>query len=221
MPGSICGLDPPGGVYVFPKRMVWQTYIPEDIRELYEVHDYNHAAAILRNEFRVQFDDIIGALRAFRIAKQDILDKGGNESNIPKLMSSILRPRGWKEDRMNTEMVVDGRTVSADTHKVDYLKGKVGLEMEWNSKDQTYDRDIFAFRTFHQHGKISVGVIITRSEKLNKVFSALGVKDKYGASTTWIGKLLPRLDAGRQGGCPILVFGITPSVITDWVEQVS
>ena len=73
MPGSICGLDPPGGVYVFPKRMVWQTYIPEDIRELYEVHDYNHAAAILRNEFRVQFDDIIGALRAFRIAKQDIL----------------------------------------------------------------------------------------------------------------------------------------------------
>jgi CRISPR-associated protein Csd2 len=38
---------------------------------------------------------------------------------------------------------------------------------------------------------------------------------KYGASTTQIGKLLPRLEAGRNGGCPILVFGITRKAITE------
>ncbi len=38
-------------------------------------------------------------------------------------------------------------------------------------------------------------------------------KDKYGASTTHMGKLLPRLNAGRNGGCPVLVFGITQNII--------
>ena len=40
-------------------------------------------------------------------------------------------------------------------------------------------------------------------------------KQKYGASTTWVGKLLYRLTAGRHGGCPVLVFGIGPDVISD------
>jgi len=38
---------------------------------------------------------------------------------------------------------------------------------------------------------------------------------KYGASTTQMGKLLPRLEAGRNGGCPILVFGITRKSIIE------
>lgn len=38
-------------------------------------------------------------------------------------------------------------------------------------------------------------------------------KQKYGASTTWMGKLLYRLNAGRHGGCPVLVFGIKPDII--------
>ena len=47
-------------------------------------------------------------------------------------------------------------------------------------------------------------------------FPAADVKKKYGASTTWMGKLLFRLNAGRNGGCPVLVFGITPKLVTDW-----
>ena len=31
---------------------------------------------------------------------------------------------------------------------------------------------------------------------------------KYGASTTWIGKLTYRLDSRRNGGCPVLAIGI-------------
>ncbi len=141
------------------------------------------------------------------------------KATIPKIVSGILRPLGWKEEKMQAETVVDGRSVRSDTHWVDYSKGRVAFDLEWNSKDQTFDRDLFAFRNFHEFGKISAGVILTRSEELNRVFASLGVKAKYGASTTWMGKLLPRLDAGRGGGCPIFVFGITPRLITNWRDE--
>jgi len=117
-----------------------------------------------------------------------------------------------------------------DGHKIDYVKGRVAFDMEWNSKDQTFDRDLYALRTFHDCGLISAGVMVTRSASLNPVFEKIPqlnrageevgktVKTKYGASTTWMGKLLYRLNAGRHGGCPVLVFGITPKLITDWIE---
>ena len=97
-----------------------------------------------------------------------------------------------------------------------------------------WPRDLYAFRMFHECGVISVAIIVTRSEKLNPVFDVVPVKDKYGqtiteedgtlrtckhkfgASTTWMGKLLYRLNAGRHGGCPVLVFGIRPDIISDW-----
>jgi hypothetical protein len=41
---------------------------------------------------------------------------------------------------------------------------------------------------------------------------------KYGASTTWMGKLIYRLNAGRNGGCPILAIGITPACVSDWSQ---
>ena len=115
-----------------------------------------------------------------------------------------------------------------DGHKIDYVKGRVAFDLEWNSKDQTFDRDLYALRAFHECGLISAGVMVTRSASLNPVFhkvlqldkagEAVGktVRAKYGASTTWMGKLLYRLNAGRHGGCPVLVFGITPKLIEDW-----
>lgn len=65
-----------------------------------------------------------------------------------------------------------------------------------------------------------MGILVTRSNELDPWFNSLGAyvdkygterlyKSKYGASTTHIGKLLPRLRANRNGGCPVLVFGIT------------
>lgn len=194
-------------------RLAGSVHIPTDVGNLYEVHDHRHASVILKHEFPAEFAEIIGALRAFRLNKKDITDKGGNESNIPKNFSKLLRPLGWVEEKLNAEFVVGGNTVSSDTHKIDYTKGRVALDLEWNSKDQTYDRDLFAFRTFHDFGRISVAVLITRSESLNPLFKQLGVSTKYGASTTWMGKLLPRLQAGRSGGCPVLIFGITPALV--------
>jgi len=102
-----------------------------------------------------------------------------------------------------------------DGYLIDYVKGKVAFDMEWNSKDQTFDRDLYAFRAFYETGIIDVGGIITRDVSLNPVFQSLGIMKKYGASTTWIGKLLPRIRTRRHGGCPLLIVAIKPGCIAD------
>ena len=208
-------------------------FIPADILDLYEAHSYRHAASILHNSCRAELDEILEALRAFRLTTEDIKKPGGNESDIPKRLSLSLRPKGWFETRIWGDIVVtlaihknkgtperkEIRRKYFDGHKVDYVKNRVAFDLEWNSKDQTFDRDLYAFRTFSECGLISAAILLTRSGQLNKVFSSLGVKTKYGASTTWMGKLLYRLNAGRHGGCPVLVFGITPKIITDWKDH--
>jgi len=143
--------------------LVRQDYVPRELQNLYEIRDYHHAATILANEFRSEFQDVCRALKGFRITMVDILAKGGNESAIPKKFSAILRPLEWKEEKLQASLMVDAKTISSDTHRIDYVKGRVALDVEWNSKDQTFDCDLYAFRTFFEFGKISVAALITRS----------------------------------------------------------
>ena len=206
--------------------MAWEQHIPEDIATLYEVHDWQHAAAILATDLPHEFSDLCGALRQFRFTEAQVRAPGGNESAIPKTFASLLRPKDWIEKKMTAKLVVDDDVVSFDTHKVDFCKGRVACDLEWNSKDQTFDHDLYAFRAFHEYGKISVAVLVTRSNELDPWFDKLGtvtdvngvvrpIKSKFGASTTHIGKLLPRLNAGRSGGCPLLVLGITTKLLAE------
>jgi len=174
----------------------------------------------------------MASLAKFEITTADILAKGGNESQIPKKLSAILRPAKWFETRIRGDLVITVETHTdsgiektedriddfMDGHKVDYVKNRVAFDLEWNSKDQTFDRDLYAFRAFHEAGVISAAVLLTRSASLNEVFKSLGIMPKYGASTTWMGKLLYRLRAGRNGGCPVLVLGMTPKLIKDWPQ---
>jgi len=207
--------------------MTWTDYIPEDIKELYEVHDFKHASAILAMEFPKEFEEICQALRKFRFSLNDIIEAGGSESHMPKMFSEILRPMGWNEKNLAAELKVyeiKGKSselkssIYHGSHKVDYLKGRVAFDLEWNSKDQTFDRDLFAFRAFFEYNAISVGVLVTRSNELDPIFKKHGIHPKYGASTTHMGKLLPRLEAGRNGGCPVIVFGITTKLLIDYEQ---
>lgn len=230
-----------------------ERYISSEVRELYDVYSYRHAAAILATSMPQELGEIERALLSFRISIKDIGTPGGNESVMPKKFSRTLRPAGWFEARIQGDLLVrmqeydevfaeDGKARKIkraesiprrienfiDGHKIDYVKGRVALDLEWNSKDQTFDRDLYALRAFHECGLISAGVMVTRSSSLNHVFDSVPqlnkagepigrtVRAKYGASTTWMGKLLYRLNAGRHGGCPVLVFGITPKLISDW-----
>ena len=214
--------------------------IPDDLLERYEFYSYRNAAVILSECYPTEFQEILDALRQFRINTGIISQSGGNESEIPKLLSRQLRPLGWHETSIQGDLLVKllwretennlqgNKSVSVakerhitrerflDGHKIDYVKGKVAFDLEWNSKDQTFDRDLYAFRAFAECGVIDVAVLLTRAESLNQVFRDLQIMNKYGASTTWMGKLRYRLNAGRHGGCPVLAIGITPACVEDW-----
>lgn len=204
-------------------------YIAPEIQSKYEFFDYGHALEILHESFGEEWEEIQSALRQLKLTVDDISKAGGNESPIPKKFDDVLYPYGWREIRISGDLIVKkyprqtaqrrGRfadepfeidTIKGyiDGHNIDFLKNKVAFDLEWNSKDQTFDRDLLAMRTYFDCGLIDVGVIVTRAEELNEIFKEIGIIAKYGASTTWMGKLLYRLDSRRNGGCPILAIGI-------------
>lgn len=197
--------------------MNWQEHLEHEVfGSLYEVYDYKHAAAILNTEFSDELNEISQALLSFRFSVDDIKQPGGNKGPIVRKLEQVLHPLGWDEKELGATMLVDdGRKIELGSHKVDFTKGRVAFDMEWNSKDQTFDRDLYAFRAFFEYDAISVGIILTRGHSIEVFLRGLGkdVYKKYGASTTNMKKLLYRLDNGRNGGCPVLVLGITPKIV--------
>ena len=206
-----------------------EKYIDLNLLEKFEFYDYGHALEILHESFPEEWKEIQEALTTLKLTTSDITKAGGNESPIPKKFDDVLYPLGWREIRISGDLLVKkyprqtaqrrGRFANEpfetemiegyiDGHNIDFLKNKVAFDLEWNSKDQTFDRDLLAMRTYFDCGLIDVGVIVTRSKDLNDIFKEMGIMAKYGASTTWIGKLLYRLDSRRNGGCPILAIGI-------------
>lgn len=200
------------------------------LADYYQIIDHRHALSLLQNNYPNELSELTNALLGFRLSEAMLLAKGGNESEIPKRFSHALRPLGWSETRISGDLLVrlaakhhgtKGLSHShfvidsyLDGHKIDYVKGAVAFDLEWNAKDQTFDRDLYAFRAFYEAGVIAVGVLVTRAEELNEHFKRLGIMAKYGASTTWMGKLEYRLRANRGGGCPILALGITSRLLT-------
>jgi CRISPR-associated protein Csd2 len=220
---------------------------PAGFDELYEIHSYRNAARILSSSCKAEFREIVSTLMAFRIPTDDLVVGGGNKSRIAIGMENRLKPLHWLETRIVGDLQVrriarvdaplgkkkGPKTVEqvdlyqipgfVDGHKVDFVKGRVAFDMEWNSKDQTFDRDLYAVRAFYDCNVVTAGVLLTRSSDLVPLFEEIGsrvdianFKSKFGASTTWMKKLTYRLDAGRAGGCPILAIGIRPAVISDF-----
>jgi hypothetical protein len=188
--------------------------LPEFIRSNYEVHEWKHACAILNSDFPDEWNDIIEVLANFKLKKSDVLAKGGGLSLISKHFNKAFKDRGWVEKSFDTLIVVDKNEMESPTHKVDCVKNRIALEIEWSNKDPFYDRDLNNFRLLFDLRAISVGIIITKSNELVDIFKDIGkeVWEKFGTTTTWMNKLLPRIEGGGGGGCPILVFGIGESV---------
>lgn len=183
--------------------------IPADLLALYEVLQWRHAAAILANDFPNEWADVLSVLRAFRLKKSDVVAKGGRKSPVATAIDAAFTQRAWREKKFDTKVTVDEHSYDSPTHKVDCFKNSVALEIEWNNKDPFFDRDLNNFRLLFDLRVVSVGVILTRGDELQAIFDELGKGDSYGPSTTHMSKLLPRIEGGGGGGCPLLVFGIT------------
>ena len=189
--------------------MITTHLIPDDIRELYEIHEWRNATGVLATAHEGEWFDLQAVLRGFQLKKSQILEPGGGKSKISSSLDSHFYEMGWQEKRFDTAIDVDGERHESPTHGVDCYKNKVAIEVEWNNKDPFYDRDLNNFRLLFDLRVIDVGVIITRCSHLQDIFDDLGKGSSYGSSTTHMDKLLPRLEGGGGGGCPVLVFGIS------------
>jgi len=182
--------------------------LPKFIKDHYEIYEWRHALAILRHDFASEYGDICDVLTRFRLRKSWITVGGGRKSKVADWIDIELLQKGWKPKNFDTKITVDEKVMESPTHEVDCFKNRVALEIEWNNKDPFFDRDLNNFRLLFDLRAISVGVIITRCDELQEIFDSLGRGTSYGASTTHMSKLLPRIQGGGGAGCPLLVFGI-------------
>jgi hypothetical protein len=193
--------------------------IPKKLHDLYEIHEWRHASAVLIKDFPAEWTDVCSVLSNFRLMKSRIAIPGGRKSLVSTALDGELFKLGWTERQFKTAITVDKSTEESPTHKVDCFKNKVGLEIEWNNKDPFFDRDLNNFRLLFELRALSVGIIITRCDELQEVFDRLGRAKSYGNSTTHMSKLLPRLRGGGGGGCPILVFGIRRTLLEEDISD--
>ncbi len=189
--------------------------VPAFITDYYEIHEWRHASAILQNDFPQEWTDVMDVLSHFRLHKSEIATPGGNKSLIADKIDHAFTQQGWQEKSFKTGIMLDGQLLESPTHKVDCFKNQVALEIEWNNKDPFFDRDLNNFRLLFELRAISVGIIVTRCDELQTIFNNLGRGSSYGNSTTHMSKLLPRLEGGSGGGCPVLVFGISPKLYVE------
>ena len=182
--------------------------LPAFIRQHYEVHEWKHASAIMKQDFPNEWADLCALLMKFRLQKSWIAVGGGRKSKVSEFIDSYLYAKGWEEKQFDTQIQVDGVASLSPTHRIDCFKNRVAVEIEWNNKDPFFDRDLNNFRLLFDLRAVSVGIIITRTDALQDIFDQLGRGSSYGSSTTHMSKLLPRINGGSGGGCPILVFGI-------------
>ena len=126
----------------------------DDILKKFEVFSYRNAAVILANSFPSQFADLTAGLEAFKIEATMIKTPGGSKGPIAKYVDTIFtEERGWIEARISANLHVrllhakrKNEVVSEyvregylDGHRIDFLNDRVALDLEWNSKDQTYE----------------------------------------------------------------------------------
>ena len=123
--------------------------LPKFVLENYQVREWRHATAILKNDFPSEYGDLMEVLTDFRLKKSWVSVGGGNKSELAKWLDDQLGKKGWEAKNFDTKISVDGNLLESPTHEVDCFKNKIALELEWNNKDPFYDRDLNKLRRFY------------------------------------------------------------------------
>lgn len=187
-----------------------------------------YADIILRDAFPERFHDLCDVLDNFRIDVHEILKGGGSRATHTRRFDDLLEQRGWGKRNITISKLIDDQLIHATKgHEIDMFAAGgqndpypgIAVEMEWNNKDPFFDRDLLNFMALHREGALAVGVIVTRGPELQRIIGST-VKTgertanvKYGSSTTHWDKLVPRINLGGGGECPLLVIGIEPGRI--------
>lgn len=217
-----------------PEEILTDVDLPGTVRppqiELPEGYRYGvtrYADLILEHAFPKKFADVIANLKDFYIDYEgDIKIGGGSRANHTARHDKGLTNRGWSKHNVTVEKLIDGDPVfRVRNHEIDvFTMGDdddypgIADEMEWNNKDPFFHRDLNNFQALHREGVIAVGIILTRGPRLQEVLEYLGdlgeySSTKYGKSTTHWNKLVPMVDMGGGGECPLFCIGIEPEKV--------
>ena len=183
-----------------------------------------YADLILKHAFPQKFDDLVSNLGDYYIDyEEDIAKGGGSRAQHTKRHDDGLIDRGWNKHRVSIQKLVDGEPIfRVKNHEIDvFTMGDDGeypglaVEMEWNNKDPFYHRDLSNFQALHREGVIAVGIVVTRGHRLQEMLEHIAKhtdlsSTKFGKATTHWDKLVPMINMGGGGECPLLCVGIEP-----------
>lgn len=217
----------------------YKTAIPAAIRAKFDLRETRNAAQILAATNPKEFKEVLGVLKGFKLTAADILTPGGSKGLVAIRIDGEFRKLGWREGRHDTQVKsiltvmpykeagekkkeTTEKLVLNEGYKVDNVKGRVALDVEWNAKDGNLDRDVGAYRALYEAGIIDAAVIITRThEDIRRLAADLQRKKKVAGpprfnttTTTNLAKLIPRMSRGDLGGCPLLAVAITDRCFT-------
>jgi len=92
--------------------------LPKFVVENYEVHEWRHALAILRQDFVNEYEEVIDVLTRFRLHNSWITVGGGRKSKVSEWIDGELLKRGWKPKNFDTKITVDAESYESPTHGV-------------------------------------------------------------------------------------------------------
>lgn len=207
------------------------------IRQRWEFLETSSAAAVLRSVCPDEWRDITEVIGAFALDPPHWLKAGGNRGDVAKEIDAMFGKRGWREIRvdLHTEGILYAKSnkevgrlavVKQEGYLVDNFKGRVALDVEWNAKDGNLDRDLSAYRAWHEAGVISAAVLITQDRlALKKLATRLWKEyqdtlpsiqrnpklpiDLGTSTTTNLEKAALRVRRGVMGTCPLLIVAAT------------
>ncbi|MDR1807560.1 MAG: hypothetical protein LBR33_06570 [Propionibacteriaceae bacterium] len=225
----------------------FETAVPADVFVRYEFFETRNAASILRATNEAAFAQVMEILREFELIDDDLVLPGGEESGLAKRLNYAFRSRGWREGRVDTviklqlrlmpfaeagetEARVEESSVTNEGYKVDNVRDRIAMDLEWNAKDGNLDRDLAAYRALYEAGLINGAILVTRTVDDLRALGYFvrveaGMSDAEArkvlstSTTTNTKKLLPRLQRGDAGGCPVLAVAICERTWRDWQTQ--
>lgn len=215
-----------------------------EIRARWTFLETSSAAAVLRAVCPEEWRDITEVLTDFALDPAQWLQKGGNRGQIPIVIDAMFHSRGWREMRVDLEtqgILISSANIIVERlsplhqegYLVDNFKNRVALDVEWNAKDGNLDRDLAAYRAWHEAGVISAAVLITQDRLALKALAEriwanyqrtlpedirnpkLPI-DLNTSTTTNLEKAALRVRRGVMGTCPLLIVAATEST---WNQQ--
>ena len=213
------------------------------IRARWTFLETSSASAVLRSVCPAEWADITYVLSTFQLNPANWMRSGGNRGLVAQEIDGMFAARGWREIRVDlstegillskNEQIIERLPATyQEGYLVDNFKGRVALDVEWNAKDGNLDRDLSAYRAWHEAGVISAAVVITQdkirlrqlAERLWREYQETLPEYQRNpklpidstSTTTNLEKATLRVKRGVMGTCPLLVVAAIPET---WNKQ--